>query len=294
LLPALVVTTLVLQPAVPAAAATPELDLAGAIDRVRAELAVPPDLSQRSEAPADAAVFAPATTDATGIGIDAVSPPVITCRVSITDPHVAPDPTKIRATTRINCDFPLPVQVAGVAMYRQGTSTSTSSNLATRFLQQSAVVHTFTTCRTSAYFAIGTGTLFAPPGYTPSVAHVTVLSNLVLLAAADESVKPLVCQRPPQPTPQPPPNPPSPGPAPVINSLLCEYLGSNRYLCSLNATGWTQIRWQYNSSNLTARNDMTSTGIATCSGTPTITVYVSNLYGATTAKRTFRCDGQPL
>lgn len=295
LLPALAVTTLVLQPSAVATAATPpEPDVASAIDRVQAELATPPDLSQRSEAPVDGTVFAPATTDTTGSGTDAVSPPVITCRISITDPHVAPDPTKIRATTRSNCDFPLPVQVVGVAMYRQGTSTSTSSNIATRFLQQSAAVHTFTTCRTSAYFAIGTATLFAPPGYTPSVAHVTVLSNLVILAEADEPATPIHCERPSQPTPQPPPNPPAPGPAPVINSLFCEYTGANRYFCRLNATGWTQIRWKYNSSNITVWNDKPNPGFGTCSGTPTITVFVANLHGAVSSKRTFRCEGPPL
>jgi hypothetical protein len=289
------VTTLVFQSAAPATGGTaPEPDVAGAIDRVRAELATPPDLSQRSAAPVDGAVFARAATDATGSGTDVVSPPVITCRISLTDPHVAPDPTKIRATTRSSCDFPLPAQVVGVAMYRQGTSTSTSSNLATRFLQQSAVVHTFTTCRTSGYFAIGTATLFAPPGYTPSVAHVTVLSNLVLLVAADESATPLHCERPLQPTPKPPPNPPPPGPAPVISSLFCEYLGTNRYFCRLTATDWTQIRWQYNGSTVTVFNNKTNTGIATCSGTPTIRVYVSNLYGMVSSSRTIRCSGPPL
>jgi hypothetical protein len=75
---------------------------------------------------------------------------------------------------------------------------------------------------------------------------------------------------------------------------FCEYLGTNRYLCRLTATGWTQIRWQYNGSTVTAFNDKTNTGIATCSGTPTIKVYVANLHGMVSSTRTIRCSGPPL
>jgi hypothetical protein len=289
--------TLILQPAAPTSAAAPGPDLSGAVDRVQAELADPPDLSRAPQLPAAAPVVFHAPHATTGAGIDASVPVpgIITCLLTVFDPHVALQPTKVQATTRVSCSSPLPVMVAGVALYRQGQNSALSSNVATGFLTNSTQASTFTPCQTSGYVALGTATVFAPPGFSPPVAHATVVSNVVLLAATGTGLPPLTCERPPQPTPKPPTNPPTPGPVPDINSLFCEYAGSNRYSCNLNATGWTQIRWTYNGSPISVWNNKPHPPIGNCGGgTPTIKVYVSNSNGTSTAQRRFRCEGQPL
>jgi hypothetical protein len=62
----------------------------------------------------------------------------------------------------------------------------------------------------------------------------------------------------------------------------------------LSATGWTQIRWTYNGFPRSAWNDKLQTGIATCSGVPTVKVLVSNSHGTNTRQVTFNCSGPPL
>jgi hypothetical protein len=82
------------------------------------------------------------------------------------------------------------------------------------------------------------------------------------------------------------------GAPPVINSLLCEYLGNNRFLCSMSATGWTQIRWFVNGGLISAWNDRTS-NFGGCSSTTTVRVEVSNAHGTASSQRTFGCTGPP-
>jgi hypothetical protein len=293
LLAATFAATLVL-PVAPAAAAT-QPDLPAAIDRARAELAAPQDLSRQPEVPSAGTVEFQATGAANDNGVDATTAATITCLIAVTDPHVALAPTHVQATTQVNCDFPLPVLVAGVALYRQGENSSLSSAVATGFATNGVEATTATPCQTSAYLAVGTATAFAPPGFSPPVAHITLVSNVVLIAATGTPVPPLTCTRPPQPTPTPPAVPPTPGPAPVISDFRCEYIGSNRFFCSVSATGWIRTSWTYNGFPRTVWSDRLQTGIATCAGgVPTVKVFVSNQHGTTTRQRSFNCSGPPL
>jgi hypothetical protein len=294
LLAATFAITLVL-PAAPAAAA-PVPDLSAAIDRVEAELAGPPDLSRQPEGPSAGTAVFQASQHANDNGVDATTAgTTITCLITLTDPHVALVPTHVQATTRVNCTFPLSVLVAGVALYRQGENSSLASAVAAGFATNGVEATASTPCQTSAYVAVGTATAFAPPGFSPPVAHITLVSNVVLIAATGTPAPPLTCTRPPQPTPTPPANPPPPGLAPVISDLRCEYIGSNRFFCSLSATGWTQIRWTYNGFARTAWNNKLQTGIQTCAGgIPTVKAYVSNAHGTTTRQQSFTCSGPPL
>lgn len=87
------------------------------------------------------------------------------------------------------------------------------------------------------------------------------------------------------------------GAPPVINSLLCEYAGSNQFTCVLSATGWTQIRWFLSGSLISAWNHRTLV-IGGCSGgsnsRTAVSVTVSNARGAVSASRTVICGGTPL
>lgn len=287
LLVATSVATLLL-PAVPAVAA-PEPDVSGV---ARAEVADSPDLS-----PAEAGQVVFSATDSGNTTDGSMGPAAtITCLFGVTDPFVALQPTEVQATTRVDCDARLPVVVVGVALYRQGSNSSLSNAVATGFATSSAQVHTFTPCQTSAYVALGTVTAFAPPGFSPPVAHRTAVSNVVLLAATGDAFPPFTCERPPQPPPAPPANPPTLGPAPVISSMSCEYIGGQRYNCRLSASAWTQIRWTYNGSPIPAGNNRTNLPpSSTCGGgIPTIKVFVSNQFGTTTRQDSFRCEGPPL
>ena len=134
----------------------------------------------------------------------------IHCLLSVANPQVPVlKPTQIEGATLVQRTAPLPAISVTVALFRGDDRVSSNT---TNMVGSIAWASTFGPCQGGAYYAAATATLFAPPGYSPSVAVLGVVSNVVPINGAGTAFPPLVCQ---QGSSSPPPRPPPPL-APVL------------------------------------------------------------------------------
>lgn len=131
----------------------------------------------------------------------------ILCVLSVANPQVPVlKPTQIEGSALVQCTAPLPGISLTVALFRGDNRVSSKT---TNVVGSHASASAFGPCQGGAYYATATATLLAPPGYSPAVAVIGVVSNVVPINGAGTAFPPSVCKQSSSPPPPPPPPPPS-------------------------------------------------------------------------------------